>query len=127
MVMDNSREEIVMDGLVPSSIYLTIRLVYNKLIDMIDIRHKLNKYLFQFGGHIGYSVRKSERRKGSAKEMLNLALEKCKDMNMEKALITCSKENIASAKAIIYNGGVLENVARISLIDFNASSEPIII
>ncbi|WP_341431042.1 hypothetical protein [Clostridium botulinum] len=44
-----------------------------------------------------------------------------------KALITCSKENIASAKAIIYNGGVLENVARISLIDFNTSSEPIII
>ncbi|APQ75033.1 GNAT family N-acetyltransferase [Clostridium botulinum] len=82
--MDNSREEIVMDGLVPLSTYLTIRLVYNKLIDMIDIRHKLNKYLFEFGGHIGYSVRKSERRKGSAKEMLNLALEKCKDMNMGK-------------------------------------------
>ncbi|EKS4345926.1 hypothetical protein UT300001_30940 [Clostridium sp. CTA-1] len=76
---------------------------------MIDIRHKLNDCLFQFGGHIRYSIRKSERRKGYAKEMLNLALEKCEDMNMKKALITCSKENIASAKTIIYNGDVLEN------------------
>ncbi|MCJ8171394.1 GNAT family N-acetyltransferase [Clostridium botulinum] len=95
--MDSSREETVMNGLAPSSTYLAIRLVYNKLIGMIDIRHKLNDYLFQFGGHIGYSIRKSERRKRSAKEMLNLALEKCKDMNIEKVLITCSKENIPSA------------------------------
>ncbi|NFI07416.1 GNAT family N-acetyltransferase [Clostridium botulinum] len=116
--MDSSREETVMYGLVPSSTYLAIRLVYNKLINMIDIRHKLNKYLFEFGGHIGYSIRKSERRKRSAKEILNLALEKSKDMNMGKVLITCSKENIASAKTIIYNCGVLENVAHISLIDF---------
>lgn len=51
-----------------------------KLIGMIDICHKLNEYLFQFGGHIGYSVEKSEGRKGYAKEMLHLALEKCKDI-----------------------------------------------
>ncbi|APH17711.1 acetyltransferase [Clostridium botulinum] len=47
IVMDSSREETVMYGLVPSSTYLAIRLVYNKLIGMIDIRHKLNDYLFQ--------------------------------------------------------------------------------
>ncbi|KRU28261.1 hypothetical protein VT91_17010 [Clostridium sporogenes] len=47
IVIDSSREEIVMDGIVPSSTYLAIRLVYNKLIGMIDIRHKLNDYLFQ--------------------------------------------------------------------------------
>ncbi|APQ95830.1 putative acetyltransferase [Clostridium botulinum] len=63
MLTNNSKEETVAEGLVPSSTYLAIRLVDNKLIGMIDIRHKLNEYLFQFGGHIGYSVRKSERRK----------------------------------------------------------------
>ncbi len=51
---------------------------------MIDIRHELNDFLYKFGGHIGYSVRKSERRRGYTKEMLHLVLEKCKDMNMKK-------------------------------------------
>ncbi|PIH06212.1 acetyltransferase [Clostridium combesii] len=47
IVIDSSRKEIVMDGIVPSSTYLAIRLVDIKLIGMIDIRHKLNDYLFQ--------------------------------------------------------------------------------
>lgn len=109
MLIDNSKEETVQDGLVPASTYLAVRLSDNRLIGMIDIRHFLNDYLLQFGGHIGYSVRKSERRKGYAKEMLRLALEKCKAINIEKVLVTCNKRNIASAKTIICNGGVIEN------------------
>jgi predicted acetyltransferase len=57
-------------------------------------------------------VRKSERRKGYAKVMLSLALEKCKQLNLEKILITCDKNNIGSAKTILSNGGVLENEIR---------------
>ena len=96
-------------GLVKSSQYLAIRISDKKIVGMINIRHSLNDYLLQFGGHIGYSVRKSERRKGYATAMLWLALEKCKELGLEKVLVTCNKDNIASAKTITGNDGILEN------------------
>ncbi len=108
-IIDNSREETVREGLVPATTYLAIRKSDSKLIGMIDIRHRLNEYLLKFGGNIGYSIRKTERRKGFATEMLKLALEKCKDMKIDRVLITCDKDNLASAKTIINNGGILEN------------------
>lgn len=106
---DNSNEKTVRPGLVPASTFLGIRVKDNKIVGMIDIRRKLNDYLLAFGGNIGYSVRKSEREKGYAKEMLRLALEKCNELHLAKVLITCNKSNIASAKTIKANGGVLEN------------------
>ena len=108
-IVDNSFEETVRQGFVPSSTYLSVRVEDDKLLGMIDIRHKLNEYLFNFGGHIGYSIRKSERRKGYAKEMLEQALGKCREMGLDKVLITCDKENIASVSTIKSQGGVLEN------------------
>lgn len=108
-IVDNSFEETVRQGFVPSSTYLAVRVEDDKLLGMIDIRHKLNEYLFNFGGHIGYSIRKSERRKGYAKEMLGQALGKCIEMGLDKVLITCDKENIASVSTIKSQGGVLEN------------------
>lgn len=105
---DNLNEETVRDGLVPATTYLVLD-VNEKLIGMIDIRHRLNDNLLNFGGHIGYSVRKSERRKGFATEMLKLALEKCIELNIKEVLITCDKNNVASAKTIVANNGILEN------------------
>ena len=106
---DNVNELTIRPGLVPASTFLGIRVKDNRVVGMIDIRRRLNDYLLEFGGNIGYSVRKSEREKGYAKEMLRLALGNCKELHLSKILITCSKNNIASAKTIIANGGILEN------------------
>lgn len=108
-VCDNSREETVREGLVPATTFLAMSATDNRLIGMIDIRRRLNEHLYNIGGHIGYSVRKSERRKGYATEMLALGLQECLKLNIRKVLITCDKDNIASAKTIIRNGGMLEN------------------
>jgi len=80
-----------------------------KIIGAINIRHRLNDYLFNFGGHIGYGIRPSERKKGYAALMLSLALPIAKSLGIDKALITCDKDNIGSAKTIISNGGFLDN------------------
>lgn len=57
---------------------------------------------------MGFTIRPSERRKGYAKEILRLNLQKCRDRNMEKVMVTCDRENVASEKTIIANGGVFE-------------------
>lgn len=106
---NNSKEETVRKGLSPETIYLAISVDDGHLVGMISIRHRLNDYLLKFGGHIDYSVRKSERQKGYAKEMLRLALKECAKLNIKRVLITCHKDNISSKKVIINNGGKLEN------------------
>lgn len=107
-VQDNEDEE-TKHAHVTANVYLAIREEDNKLLGMINIRHALNEYLFNYGGHIGYSIRQDERRKGYAKEMLSMALEIAKQLAIHKVLVTCDATNPASAKTILYCGGVLEN------------------
>ncbi|MFL0251030.1 GNAT family N-acetyltransferase [Clostridium neuense] len=107
-VLDNENE-ITKHTKVTANVFLAIREEDNKLVGIINIRHTLNEYLYKYGGHIGYSVRKNERRKGYAKKMLKIALEKCRELAIKKVLLTCDVNNIASEKTIKACGGILEN------------------
>ena len=73
-------------------------------------RHYLNEYLEKFGGHIGYSIAPSERRKGYATQMLKATLPVCKKLGIDEVLITCIRGNEGSKRTILNNGGVFESI-----------------
>lgn len=108
-VQNDLSEETCEEGRVPSKLYLSYRKTDNKLIGIIKVRPKLNEMLFQNGGHIGGCVCPSEENKGYGTQQLALALKVCKSLGLDKALITCKKTNLPSARTIVKNGGVLEN------------------
>lgn len=99
----------VPNGRVPAAQFLYVRNEDHKIVGMIDLRYCLNEYLEKYGGHIGYSVAPSERRKGYATQMLHMALSKFKEMNIDKVLVTCIKGNEGSMKTILKNGGIYES------------------
>jgi predicted acetyltransferase len=75
----------------------------------ITIRHRLTPQLLEMGGHIGYDIRPSARRRGHATEMLRQTLAIARRMGIDPALITCDVDNIGSRTVIERNGGVLED------------------
>ena len=97
---------------VTSTLYVAVRAGDGRIVGMIDLRHRLNDFLAKIGGHIGYSVRPDERRKGYAKAMLRLVLNEARERGIDRALVTCDDDNIGSARTIEANGGVLECIAQ---------------
>jgi predicted acetyltransferase len=96
------------DGWVPST--FLVAEVEGQVVGRVSIRHELNAFLHQFGGHIGYGVRPGFRRRGYATDILRQSLAVAASIGLDRVLVTCDIDNVGSAKAIESCGGVLENV-----------------
>ena len=94
------------EGYVPETICWLVR-DGRQIIGTTGLRHRLTPALRDVGGHVGYTVRPSVRRRGYGTLMLRLALEKARQLGLGRVLITCDLINIASARVIQKNGGVL--------------------
>ena len=79
------------------------------VVGFLALRHELNAWLLEEGGHIGYSVRPSRRREGHATRALALAVRRAAELGIERALVTCDEDNAASARTIERNGGAYED------------------
>lgn len=93
----------------PGKTFFLIRTTDNKILGMISIRYNLTKEMLEWGGHIGYGIRPTERRKGYNKINLYLGLIEAKEkFKLDKVMLDCSADNIGSNKTIQSLGGVLE-------------------
>lgn len=98
---------------VPDDTYFCLDTERDIFIGAVNIRHELNDRLKLEGGHIGDGIRPGERGKGFGTKMIALALEECEKLGIQRVLMCCAKENAASARTIVKNGGVLENEVRV--------------
>ncbi|HEY3418560.1 MAG TPA: GNAT family N-acetyltransferase [Armatimonadota bacterium] len=92
-------------GIVPQTTYWLFR-DGRTIVGESRLRHHLTSVLEVEGGHIGYTIRPGERRKGYGTQILTLMLEKARARAIPRVLVTCNTENIGSAKIIQKNGGV---------------------
>jgi predicted acetyltransferase len=82
-----------------------------KILGCSRLRHALNIFLEDFGGHIGYDIRPSERRRGYGTQILRLTLDKARHIGLGRVLVTADSSNTASWRVIEKNGGVLYSEA----------------
>lgn len=102
-----ARGEGLREGWVPGSTWWLMR--GGRVVGTVNLRHELNDSLRDYGGHIGYSIRPSERGKGYATRMLAMTLDKARDLGLDRVLLTCDADNVASARVMEKNGGVLDS------------------
>lgn len=80
-----------------------------RLVGVFSLKYELTDYLLHFGGHVGSTVRPTERCRGYATEILRNGLEIARKAGFERLLAVCDEDNIASERVICKNGSVLEN------------------
>src|SRR5919199_3108150 len=108
-ILDGARGVNLPPGRVP---YTTFWLSSgHRLIGRSSIRHRLTPDLAYEGGHIGYDIRPSERRRGYGTLILRLTLEEARGLGLSRVLLTCDTGNVASARIIEKNGGQLQDQA----------------
>ncbi len=117
-VIEHHRREALGEGLAPGRVrcsYLVAEQVNadgtaGPILGRVSIRHELNDYLRTVGGHVGYGVAPEHRRQGHATEILRQSVALLAAEGVDKVLVTCDDDNIASAKTIEACGGVLEDI-----------------
>lgn len=105
--LEEDRHRVPDEDKVPAETFFLVRQSDSRIVGMINIRLALNEKLKKFGGHIGYSIRPSERQKGYNKINLYLGLLICQKHGIKEVLMDCDKNNIASAKTMQALGGKL--------------------
>ena len=95
-------------GRCPGKTFLLIRENDNKIVGNINVRWDLNEAMARFGGHIGYAIRPSERRKGYNKINLYLGMLEAKKVGLDKVMLDCDVNNLGSDKTLKALGGELE-------------------
>lgn len=105
---DFKHRETTPPQLVPATQLIYVRPADHALLGMLQVRHELNDYLRLYAGHIGYSVHPRHRRQGVATRMLAAALPYCRQLGLERVMVTCNVENEGSRRTILHNGGVYE-------------------
>ncbi len=101
---DESIGKGISDSWVPASTFFLIDDT-SRIVGATNLRHRLTDGLRIDGGHIGYGVRPSSRSSGNGTTILELALEKARQLGLGRVLLTCDKDNAHSARTIEKNGG----------------------
>jgi predicted acetyltransferase len=85
----------------------------DRFIGKVEVRHRLTDALRLRGGHVGYSIRPTMRRRGYGTLALSLVLARCLDLGLDRVLVTCDESNAASRRIIEANGGELEDLVQL--------------
>jgi predicted acetyltransferase len=106
----SARGEGLPEGFVPHSTFWIVE-DGREVVGVSNLRHRLTESLRAEGGHIGYGVRPSARRRGVATELLRQTLARAHALGISEALVTCASTNEGSVRTILRNGGRLEGEA----------------